>query len=155
MQNYIHVPIIGYGFTPNGATESANHGTAQLGETIIYAMTIPSDNLGGGITVTEFKPYCNGTIAANIMDISLVTLGTTGSVVGTVAHCGSAVFGFGGIKNYYNVVGTVVAADAKATGYWCDNDAGDYALAVQVKQVAVLAIGTATLGFSIGYQQGR
>lgn len=155
MQNNIYVPVIGYGFTPNGATVAANNGTIQIGETIIGVFPIPSDNLGGGITVTEFKPYCNGTIAANVMDVSLVTLGTTGSVVGTVAHCGSAIFGFGGIKNYYNVVGTTVAADLKSTGMWCDQDAGDYMLAIQIKQVAVLAAGTVTLGFSIGYQQGR
>jgi hypothetical protein len=38
---------------------------------------------------------------------------------------------------------------------WCDQDAGDYMLAVQIKQVAILAPGTVTLAFSIGYQQGR
>ena len=153
MQNYLNVSVMGYGFTPNGATVAADNGTIPVGTSIIWAMPIPSDNLGGGITITEFKPWCNGTIAANIMDISLVTLGTTNTVTGTVAHCGSAVFGYGGIKNYYNAVGTVV--NQQSSGYWCDNDGGHYGLGIQIKQVAVLAVGTTTLGFSIGYQQGR
>lgn len=153
MQIYVEKQIIGYGFTPNSATVAANNGTIPLGTSLLWVMPIPSDNLGGGVTITEFKPYCNGTIAANIMDISLVTLGTADDVVGTVVNCGSAVFGYGGIKNYYNVVGTAV--NQQSTGYWCDNDSGHYGLAIQVKQVAVLAVGTTTLAFSIGYQQGR
>ena len=151
MQNYQTVTVIPYGLVAG----TVSNGTIPVGTSLIWVMPIPSDANGGGITITEFKPYSNGTIAANIMDIALVTVGTTDSVVGTVAHCGSALFGYGGIKNYYNVVGTVVAADKKSTGYWCDQDASDYGLAIQVKQVAVLAVGTSGLSFSIGWQQGR
>lgn len=151
--NYTNVTVMGYGFTPNGATVAANNGTIPIGTSLLWVMPIPSDSHGGGITVTEFKPFCHGTIAVNIMDIGLVTVGTTGAVVGTVAHCGSAVFGYGGIKNYYSAAGTV--ANQQSTGYWCDNDAGHYGLAVEIKQEAVLAVGTTTLGFSVGYHQGR
>jgi hypothetical protein len=153
MQHYVNVPVMGYGFTPNSATIAADGGTIPLGTTLMWVMPIPSDNLGGGITVTEFKPYCHGTIAANKLDVSLVTLGTADDVVGTVAHCGSAVFGYGGTMNYYNKLGTVV--NQQSTGYWCDQDEGHYGLAIQLKQVAVLAVGTINLSFSIGYQQGR
>ena len=152
MQNYTNVSILPFGQTAMGTTENAG-GTIALGTSIIFAMPIPSDSNGGGITVTEFKPWCHGTIAANVLDISLVTLGTTNTVTGTVAHCGSALFGYGGIKNYYNVVGTV--ANQQSTGYWCDRDAGHYGLGVEVKQVAVLAEGTSTLNFTIGWKQGR
>ena len=151
--NYTNVTVMGYGFTPNGATVAANNGTIPVGTSVLWVMPVPSDSNGGGIQVTEFKPWCHGTIGANVMDISLVTLGTTNTVTGTVAHCGSAVFGYGGIKNYYNVVGTV--ANQQSTGYWCDQDEGHYGLGLEIKQVAILAVGTVCLGFSVGYHQGR
>ena len=151
--NYTNVTVMGYGFTPNSATIAADKGTIPLGTSIIWVMPIPSDSNGGGITVTEVKPWCQGTIAVNIMDVSLVTLGTTNTVTGTVAHFGSAIYGYGGTHNYYNQVGTI--ANQQSTGYWCDNDAGHYGLGLQIKQVAVLAVGTTTLSYSVGWKQGR
>jgi len=149
MQNYINVPILGYGFTPNGATVAANNGTIPVGTTYMYVMTVPDDNHGGGITVTEFKPYCHGTIAANVMNVALVAIGTTDTVVGTVANLASATYGFGGTENYYNIGGTTI------DGWWVDRDDGDYMLAIEIKQVAVLAVGTINLSVGVGYQQGR
>ena len=78
--NYTNVTVMGYGFTPNGATVAANNGTIPVGTSVLWVMPIPSDSQGGGITVTEVKPWCHGTIGANVMDISLVTLGTTNTV---------------------------------------------------------------------------
>lgn len=149
MQNYINVPILGYGFTPNSATVAANNGTIPVGTTFMYVMTVPDDGEGGGITVTEFKPFCHGTINANVMNVALVAIGTTNTVVATVANLASAVYGYGGIKNYYGVGGTTV------DGWWVDRDAGAYELAVEIKQVAVLAVGTINLSVGIGWQQGR
>lgn len=149
MQQYVTIPILGYGFTPNGATVAANNGTIPVGTTFMHIMDVPDDNHGGGITVTEFKPFCHGTIAANVMNVALVAIGTTNTVVATVANCASAVYGFGGIKNYYDVGGTTI------DGWWVDRDDGAYQLAVEIKQVAVLAVGTINLSVSVGYQQGR
>ena len=146
MQNYLNVPIIGYGFTPNGATVAANNGTVPLGTSMIYAMPVPSDGQGGGITVNSFKVYCNGTIATNVMNLALVTLSAANAVNGTVMNIASA-SQFGG-TSFINT-GTVV------TSAWVDADESHAHLAIEVKQVAVLAVGTTTVGACIGWQQGR
>ena len=145
MQNYTVVPVIGYGFTPNSATVAANNGTLQIGNTKILAMPIPSDNLGGGITITSFTANCHGTVAANVMGLYLVAMGSTYAAAATVASLGS--LGYGGTSNY-GVSGTIATA-------WIDQDDGYYYLALEVDQVAVLAIGTSTLNAVIGWQQGR
>lgn len=145
MQNYIHIPVIGYGFTPNGATVAANNGTIPVGNTKILAMPIPSDNLGGGITITDFTANCHGTVAANVVGLYLVAMGSTYAAAATVATLGS--LGYGGTSNY-GVKGTISTA-------WLDNDDGYYYLALEVDQVAVLAVGTNNLFVSVGWQQGR
>ena len=94
--NYTNVTVLGYGFTPNGATVAANNGTIPVGTSILWVMPVPSDSNGGGIQVTEFKPWCHGTIGANVMDISLVTLRTTNTVTGTVVP--SVAVRAGGLK---------------------------------------------------------
>ena len=148
MQNFLSVPILGYGFTPNGATVAAENGTIPVGTTFMYVMTVPDDNHGGAITVTEFKPFCHGTIAANVMNVALVAIGTTNTVVATIANLASATYGFGGIKNYYGVGGTTI------DGWTASRADGAYEIAVEIQQVAVLAVGTINLSVGVGYQQG-
>lgn len=146
MQNNLTVPILGYGFTPNGATVAANNGTIPVGTSIIYAMPVPTDAQGGGITVTDFKVYCNGTVAANVWNLALVTMSAANAVNGTVMNIASAK-AFGG-TSFINT-GTVV------TSSWVDLDESHSFLGIEVKQVAVLAVGTTTVTACIGYQQGR
>jgi len=146
MMNYVNVPIIGYGFTPNGATVAANNGTIPVGTSKIYAMPVPTDAKGGGITVTDFKVYCNGTVATNVWNLALVTVSAANAVNGTVMNIASAAQ-FGG-TSFLNS-GTVVDSA------WVDTDDSHSFLAVEVKQVAALAVGTTTVGACIGFIQGR
>ena len=146
MQNFLNVPIFGYGFTPNGATVAADNGTVPIGTSYLYAMPVPTDAQGGGITVTGFKVYTNGTVATNKMNVALVTLSAANAVNGTVFNIASAAQ-WGG-TSFINT-GTVITSD------WVDTDESHSLLAVEIKQVAVLAVGTTTMNASIGYQQGR
>ena len=144
MQNYVNVPILGYGLSIPGTT--ANQGTLAIATSFLYAMPAPTDANGGGITVTDFKVYCNGTVAANIWNLALVTMSAANAVNGTVMNIASAKQ-FGG-TSFINT-GTVV------TSSWVDTDESHSFLAIEIKQVAVLAVGTTSVNACIGYQQGR
>jgi hypothetical protein len=146
MQNYLNIPIIGYGFTPNGATVAANNGTIPVGTSLIWAMPAPTDSFGGGITVDSFKVYTNGTVATNVWNLALVTISTANAVAGTLFNIASAAQ-FGG-TSYMNT-GTAISSG------WVDTDDSVIGLAIEVKQVAVLAVGTTNVHASIGWQQGR
>lgn len=128
-------------------------GTLAPGTTYIYAMPVPSDNEGGGITVTGVNTFSNYAMAAASAPIlTVVALGTAsaGSVVATIASCGSHAW----------TAGTAVAGTLSTV--WVDQDAGHYHMAIKWEQTAAQA-GSADAGsadavranLTIGYQQGR
>ena len=128
-------------------------GSCPVGTTYIYVMPIPTDNQGGGITVTGVKTFSNYAMAAASAPIlTVVGMGTAyaGSIVGTIASCGSHAWGAG------------TGADGTLSTTWVDTDAGHYHLAVKWEQTAEMA-GSADAGSAdavranlvIGYQQGR
>jgi len=138
MQNYITVPIL------NGNGGSVATGTASIGTTLIFVCPVPDDNLGGGITVTDFTGYAYSAIAAgSAPQLALVTLSSAYAINGTVWNLGSAAYGAG------------TPNTGTASTVWVDRDDGHYYLAIQHAQVAALTVSTIALSVSIGYQQGR
>jgi predicted heme/steroid binding protein len=141
-QNFNNVPIFPYGVTV-GTTSS---GTIAVGTSYIYALTVPTDAMGGGLTVNSFKVYTHGTVATNVMNVALVTMSSAAAVNGTVYNIASAAQ-WGGTS--HTNTGTVV------TSSWVDTDDSHVSLAVEVKQVAVLASGSTNMVAVVGWQQGR
>lgn len=135
MQQYVNVPIITGGSLP-------------VGTTYIFAFPVPDDNEGGGITVTSVESMSNVAIAAASAPIlTVVTMGSAsaGSIIGTIANCGSHAWGAG-----------TVASGTLST-VWADVDASNYYVAVKWEQTAVYAGSSEQdrANLVIGYQQGR
>ena len=143
MQNYVNVHI--FGGQPVIAGTTAQCGTIDVGTVQILAFPVPTDALGGGITITQAYAHATGTIAAaSAPQFDVVTLSSAGgTIIGTICAFGSVSYS-GGVPK----VGTI--SDA-----WVDNDGGDYFVAVVHKQTAALGVGSNSAWVSIGYQQGR
>lgn len=143
MMNYVNVHV--FGGQPLIAGTTANCGTIDVGTVQILAFPVPTDNLGGGITIGQVYAHATGTIAAaSAPQIDVVTLSSAGgTIIGTICAFGSVAY-TGGVPK----IGTISEA-------WVDNDAGDYFVAVVHKQTAALAVGSNSFHVSIGYQMGR
>ena len=135
MQQYVNVPIL-------------LGGTSPVGTTYIFAFPVPDDNEGGGITVTSVESMSNVAIAAASAPIlTVVAMGTlsAGSIIATIANCGSHAW----------TAGTV--ASGTLSTVWVDTDASHAYVAVKWEQTAVYA-GSAEqdrTNVVIGYQQGH
>lgn len=69
-------------------------GTLAVGTSNILGFKVPSDAVGGGITITDVRYSSNAAIAAaSAPNFTLVSLGTNGAINGTIASAtGSAAF---------------------------------------------------------------
>lgn len=72
----------------------SNGGTLAVGTSNIFGFWVPTDAVGGGITVTRVAYSSNAAIAAaSAPNFTLVSLGTNGAINGTIASAtGSAAF---------------------------------------------------------------
>jgi len=143
MQNYVNINAFGGVNLVAGTTAGA--GTVDIGTHVYLAFPVPSDNLGGGLTITDFSVHATGTIAAaSAPQWELVSLSSAGgTIVGTIGSLGSVAYS-----------GEVPKAGTITDG-WVDNDDGEYYVALKHKQTAALAPGTIGVWAVIGFQQGR
>lgn len=116
-------------------------GTLAIGTSNIFAFWVPTDAVGGGITVTRVSYSSNEAIAAaSAPNFELVSLGTNAAVNGTIATAiGSAAFTAGTPRT-----GTIASAFV---------DAG-YGVAVRWIQTAANA-DSPRLTANIQYVTGR
>jgi hypothetical protein len=116
-------------------------GTPTVGTSNIFAFWVPTDALGGGITITRVAYASNIAIGAgSAPNYTLVSLGTDSATNGTIATAiGSAAFTAGTPR-----VGTVASAFVD----------GAYGVAIQWAQTAVSA-DYPVLNASIQYVMGK
>jgi len=143
MNNQVNVHVFGNQVPCAGTTAAS--GTLDIGTVNILALRVPSDDEGGGITVTNFYAHVLGTIAAaSAPQFEICTMSSAGgTIAGTVGSIGSVAY-----------TGQVPKTGTVSDG-WCDQDDGDYFVVVKHKQIAALAIGSNSCWVTINYQQGR
>jgi len=116
-------------------------GTLAVGTSNIFGFWVPTDAVGGGITVTRVAYSSDKAIAAaSAPNFTLVSLGTNGAVNGTIASAtGSAAFTAGTPR-----AGTISTAFVDAS----------YGVAVQWAQTAANA-DISYITAAIQYQMGK
>lgn len=117
------------------------NGTLPVGTSRVLAFKVPSDAIGGGITLTSCQFASNAAIAAASAPVyELVNLSSTGAISGTLTTVlGSANWTAGTPRT-----GTISTAFVDADNY----------VAVQWKQTAVNA-DTPVISAVIGYLMGK
>lgn len=127
------------------AGTTAGAGTVDVGTHVYLGFCVPTDDTGGGITITDWYVHATGTIAAaSAPQWDLVYLSSAGgTVIGTIGSLGSVAY-----------TGEVPKSGTVTTG-WVDNDDGGYFVALRHKQTAALAPGSVGVWASIGYVMGR
>ena len=115
-------------------------GTLVAGTTDIYAFSVPTDALGGGITITQFGVLTHAAIGAGSAPaITLLSCSAAGVVNGTIGTKGSAATTAGTLAS-----GTITSA-------WVD---GTYLVKVRHTQVAASA-DACYANVAVQYKMGR